>query len=60
MAGAEQLARTAAAKTCAGGAGLLLPAALTARQELSRQLVGLANPDKSDTHGSSAGFGPST
>ncbi len=33
---AEHLARTAA-KTRAGGAGLLLPAALTARQELSRQ-----------------------
>ncbi len=36
VARAEHLARTAA-KTRAGGAGLLLPAALTARQELSRQ-----------------------
>jgi hypothetical protein len=33
---------------------------LTARQELSRQRVGLASPDNSDTHDSNAGRGPAS
>ncbi len=33
---------------------------MTARQELSRQGVGQASPDNSDTHGSNAGRGPAS
>ncbi len=33
---------------------------MTARQELSRQRVGLASPDNSDTHDSNAGRGPAS
>jgi hypothetical protein len=53
----HHLLHSAGRRLAACRSGLLC---LTARQELSRQRVGLASPDNSGTHDSNAGRGPAS